>query len=129
MHFANLIRPHRIPPVPERFCVKGIRTHNRTKEKTAVRCVFEVRFVDSHDGNSGWVLKIVEGGVTGFESFYLTGPLATRNVLNEMAKRGWAANFGGMGYDALDIDADNMEALARWVREQLDNPKQWIALK
>lgn len=66
-NFANLIKPGVIPPVPERFRVRGQRTNLATKEVKHVRIECEL----NDRGNGEHALWIVVGGVTPDN----TGPL------------------------------------------------------
>lgn len=85
MNFAKMIRPHVIPAVLERFCVKGRRTHCVTGDVKDVRCVFEVA-----EATAGKVLRLSEGGgVTGHESFYVSGEYARAGILEDVGS--WCA--------------------------------------
>lgn len=113
---GKLIKPRVIPAVPERFQVKGKRTHCSTGEVKHVACVMELEFSER-----GVVLKMVEGGVTGYESMYVYGSHAAPDVLERLGKKPWWANAGTKGsWDELEIDEENMAALTVWVKEKLD---------
>ena len=113
INFANLIKPHIIPAVVERFCVKGIRGDAVTGARRAVRVILEVR-----DGQDGKVLAIVDGGITGHESFYVTGQdVAKRTVEKPYA---WAACMGTKNrWDSLNIGETDMKAVMKWVKKRL----------
>lgn len=110
MNFEDLTTPGAIPPVPERFRMKGTRTHATTDAKRSVRCEAELR----DRGNGEFALWIVEGGVTGFESF-----VVSEQVLNDIAN-GWLACAGTKDrWDRLEFDAANCVALVAWIRNKL----------
>lgn len=112
INFANFTKPHVIPAVAERFCVKGERTHCVTGEKRAVRCLLEIQ-TGPHGIDA---LAIVEGGPTGHEGFYMT-----KRTLNIMGGHGWWACAGTKGrWDSLFIDAENMKAAAEWIKGKSD---------
>ena len=112
VNFARSIKPHVIPAVAERFCAQGQRTHCTTGEIWAVRCVFEVI-----DGQHGKVLRLAEGGVTGHESFYISGEVRD-GLLDEVGP--WCANaITPRHWDGLVIDAENMTAVRTWAKEKI----------
>lgn len=99
--FAKLITPHVIPPVPERFAVRGIRTGACSNISKFVRCVFEVR--DKR------ALYIVEGGVTGYES------LIIQDWMKHSVSGPWLACAGTKDrWDSLEIEAISMAAVMKW---------------
>jgi len=107
--FNKLIKPHVIKPVAERFCVRGIRTKHNAPDIRYVRCVFEFTKKES-----GWTAVMVEGGVTGFESF-------TDSAELDVLTRGWTACFGTRGsWDKLEIEAAAMTALVGWIKEKIN---------
>jgi hypothetical protein len=112
MNFAKLIKPGIIPAVPERFRLKGKRTHASTGEERFVVCTAEI----TADRRA---LYIVEGGVTGHESFLLE----PRNM--DTIAEGWCACAGTTDrWDKLEFDAENMTALVAWIRVSLRKVEQ-----
>ena len=114
MAYNYMMRPHVIPPTPERFCVKGRRTRLSTGYMRYTRCTFEVV-----DGENGKILVMVSGGITGYEAAYITKE--DGSLTNFMTNRdGWTANLGTPGrYDELVIDRDEMNAVRDWVRKRI----------
>lgn len=111
VNFVMLRKPHVVPPVPERFWAPGHRTHCVTGESWDVGCQFEVV-----DGVHGKVLRMVEGGVTGYESFYIE----ERHLNPEEWKDGWTANAGTPRFwDTLHISRENMLAVMEWAKGKL----------
>lgn len=112
--FAKLMKPHVIAAVPERFWVQGTRTNCSTGESKIIGCQFEVQ-----QGTHGKVLQIVDGGVTGYESFYISGYKAPDLIVFSGLGH-WLACAGTKDrWDELLIDAENMNALRVWAKGKL----------
>jgi len=87
--------------------IKGIRTDAWDGEKCEVELKYEIKISDSDSEflKGKYAFHIVEGGVTGYESFIIEN-----GDLNRMASKGWCACMGtNKVWDRLEIDASEMK--------------------
>jgi len=91
--------------------MKGIRTDVWTKEEREVELGYEIKISDSDSEflKGKYMVHIVEGGVTGYESFIIEN-----GNINKMAIHGWRACngtfIGDYGrWDRLEINASEMK--------------------
>jgi hypothetical protein len=86
--------------------VKGIRTSCLNGKKENVLVHLEKYYSKSLES---WWIKIVEGNVTGYESFEFKN-------LDRLCERGWMACMGTKGmWDKLFIPAEEMQKLKDYV--------------
>ncbi len=86
----------------------GIRTHCVTGAKRTVTLFLEKKY---HESLKSWWWMIVDGGVTGFESFRVADT-------EELAETGWCACAGTKGrWDNLEIPAEEMRKLVKGEEE------------
>ncbi|MEM9116921.1 MAG: hypothetical protein AAGD09_03455 [Cyanobacteria bacterium P01_F01_bin.56] len=101
--------PAKLPPT-----MKG--TVNGWRNNTPGVCLWEVRdaveFGYTHV--HGWVLSLVEGGVTGFESWEVQSLIDFG--LFDKSKR-FCTNAGGCGWDELYLDIEQIKEVVREVQK------------
>jgi len=90
--------------------IKGIRTDAWTKEEREVELKYEISLSESEHFKGKYVFYIVEGGVTGHESFIIE----EKYDLNKMALKGWCACMGTFTgksgrWDKLEVEASEMK--------------------
>jgi hypothetical protein len=109
---------------PEKVVVKGIRTYlgRNSDSFKEVECTFEFKQYDNKYLEYDWWCSIVDGGVTGYESFCISKVDLdeTEKTKERMLKDGWSACAGTEGrWDRLFIPADSMKEIYNsWERQK-----------
>jgi hypothetical protein len=77
-----------------------------------VVCGWEIRYREAWDETTNPVIGITEGGVTGYEAWYVDH-LIDCGLFDDPENKPICANAGGSGWPRLDIDGAGFRAILR----------------